>query len=383
MSQLKKSISLLLLAMLLVVSISMVKAQQPTPPLPDLDEEKLRELLEQATSGQPPPSELTEQEKVLRDKVVRFLTDVFRLDMSGYSTISVWSDKSPFGVFATFNFQSGENELRVTTEFKNGEELIRCKLSLVTDSSVFITPASSDALSTAKDTITSLQAFSAKEYLPTMRSMLNSVTELKNSTITANGFTQEIAVSENTVRISWAPYANGLSNSKSVLILEFGNGHLMFFCNLLDVYTIGSVEVKISEQEAIRIATEHARAYSWEVDNETISNFTIIESMVITDLSLQNRGNSTLYPYWNVWLPLDKMYPGGVTAFHVTLWADTGEVSFISPTGYYGDPNTSPSGDPSEPQAAYYVLAIALATAAAPMVLASYLVYKRKKTAKK
>jgi hypothetical protein len=391
-----KNVSLLLVLLALTASClvplfslaTTAKAQPPDlPPLPDLDEEQppridldpeeLRELFEKAKPYHPPPPELTEQEKVLRDKALSFLIDVAKLDTSSYN-VEVFlgplvpnCDKS-----LKFKFSSDESKIDATCHF-NGASLFCCMIYPLHDSSVVTTQKSSDVLTTAKDTLASLQAFSAKGYLPTMRSMLNSVTELKSSKITADGFTQEIAVSENTVRISWAPYANDLSNSKSVLILEFENGHLMFFCNHLDIYAIGSTEVKISEQEAICIATEHARAYSWEAGNETVSNVNVIDSPVIANLSLQNRGNNTLYPYWNVWLPLDKMYPGGVTAFHVTLWADTEEVSFISPIGYYGDPKANPS----QPQAPY-VLAIATTLTAATIVIASYIVYKKRKITK-
>lgn len=47
-------------------------------------------------------------------------------------------------------------------------------------------------------------------------------------------------------------------------------------------------------------------------------------------------------------LPLDKEYPGGVTAFRVTIWADTGEISYFTPIGFYGDPNAVASPEPQQ-----------------------------------
>ncbi|MFW6110966.1 MAG: hypothetical protein ACOC6H_02905, partial [Thermoproteota archaeon] len=142
---------------------------------------------------------------------------------------------------------------------------------------------------------------------------------------------------------SWRPFAHGLSNQQNQLLLKFEDGRLMHYADYLGIYEIGSSEVNISEEEAIQIAMDQARAFSWEAGNETVSNVTVLDSPVKASVSLQNRGNRTLYPLWDIRLPLDQLYPGGITGFHVLLWADTGEVQDITPIGFYGNPGTAPS----------------------------------------
>ena len=352
MNLLKKRISIFLLAVLIVIPlVNMVKTQQPTlpPSLTDLDEKKWNELMQKAQAH--PQSQLTEQDKILRDNALRFLIDVAKLNISSYS-IEVFVDNTPgpnYDKSVYFKFRSAESKVDVDCLIRNNS-VFWCTIYPVQGSPAFTTPKASDVLTVAKDALNSLQAFSAKDYLPTLRSMLDAVTELESSKTTVGDFTQEITVSGNVVRVSWEPFANGLSNPQNKLTLEFKDGNLMFFCDYLDMFKIGSAEVKISEQEAIQIAIEHARAYSWQVGNETVSNVNVLGSPIIANISLQNRGNNTLYPYWDIWLPLDKMYSGGVTAFHVGIWADTGEVAFISPIGYYGDPNIASSPHPTNQQ---------------------------------
>jgi hypothetical protein len=363
MSKMKKNFLTLSLAALLMASFASIASagRVPPPGYPSIT---------------PPP--LTEQDKLLRDIALSFLTNVATFNISSYS-VEVFVDNNPgpnYDKALNLKFISAESQVDMTCLFRE-KSLFWCTIYPVKGSPAFTTPKSSDTLSIAKDTLDKLQTFSTKDYLTTLRNMLNTVTELKSSKITTTDFTQEIAVSGSTVTISWEPFNNGLSNPQNKLYLEFENGNLRFFADYLGMFKIGSSEATISEQEAIKIALDHAKAYSWEQDGETVSNVNVLDSPIIANISLQNRGNNTLYPHWDIWLPLDKMYPGGVTAFHIGIWADTGEVAFISPLGYYGAPNTD-SSETQTPQATLdYGLSVAIVLIAATIVIASYLFIKR------
>ncbi|MEJ5327218.1 MAG: hypothetical protein WHU54_03080 [Candidatus Bathyarchaeia archaeon] len=383
MSEIEKNFVTLLFVTLLIASFASIASagRVPSPGMPLLT-----------------PTPLTEQDKLLEDISLRFVANVFRLNISSYyiEGVIVEGPGPNYDKSVYFKFRSAESKVDVDCLIRNNS-VFWCTIYPVQGSPAFTTPKASDVLTVAKDTLNSLQAFSAKDYLPTLRSMLDAVTELESSKTTVGDFTQEITVSGNVVRVFWEPFANGLSNPQNKLTLEFKDGNLMFFCDYLDMFKIGSAEVKISEQEAIQIAIEHARAYSWQVGNETVSNVNVLGSPIIANISLQNRGNNTLYPYWDIWLPLDKMYSGGVTAFHVGIWADTGEVAFISPIGYYGDPNTASSphptnqqpatqsnpANPTQPTSSQPVLdlglAIAIALIAGSAVIIGYLFRKHKR----
>jgi hypothetical protein len=327
---------------------------------------------------------LTEQEKILQDNALTFLTDVFELDLARYSITQVTAASAPVpnGVYIEFKFESSEGKLDVSSEFSNGK-LIWCKLYPVKVFPIYTTSKqSSDVINTAKGTLDRIQTFSAKEYLLTMRNMLDTVTELKGSEVTIGDFTQDIEVSENIVKMSWEPFANGLSNPQYKLYLEFKNGHLTQYANYLDIYKIGSSEVNISEAQAIQIATDHAKTFSYTQESDTVSNFTILDGIAMARISLDNRGSNTLYPFWSILLPLDEMYPGGVTAFSVGIWGDTGEIAYFTPVGSSGDPNAVPSESPEVTQPAPIPLEQIVAVVSALMAavaVTGYLLYKRKR----
>jgi hypothetical protein len=369
MTKNKEAITVLLLITLLIVCFATgVKAASP-PPLP--------------LPTNPP---LTEQEKTDQATALSFLNIVFAVDTSSYKIEDTIRTNSPTGEFMTFKFRSDTSSLDVTTQFTNGE-LTWCMLFPIKGSPAYIAPASSDVIATAKTILNQLQTLSGKDYLATIRASLDSVTALQNSKTTVSGFTQEILVKGSDITFTWEPYANGLSNSQNKLYLEFNSVHLVFFADFLGKYNVGTDDIKISQEEAIKTAMRYASSFSWEVGNETISNASVLDTPVIANVSMQNRGNSTLYPIWNIWLPLDKMYPGGVTAFHVSIWADTSELSAITPIGSFGDPNAvNPtattavkSAEESQSQTVNYTILIIFAILALIMAVASYHFYRRKR----
>lgn len=155
------------------------------------------------------------------------MTNVFGFSTSSYNLTEVVTSQSALGMFMTFKFRSVESRLDVGCEFRNGK-LVSCKLYPIEGDPVFIKPAASDALSTIKDTVARIQECSTKEYLPTIRSTLDTVSELENSKITVNDFTQEIVINENSVSVTWEPFVNCLSNQQNKLILEFEKGSSCF-----------------------------------------------------------------------------------------------------------------------------------------------------------
>jgi len=369
MSPLKKNFMTFVLTLLLVSSLASIASASGSPPpnTPQL-------------TKKPGPLPLTEQEIILRDKALNFLTSIFMLDISKYNVSEVITSESTLGMFVTLKLSSDDGKLDVGSIFRNSE-IIWCKLYTVEGSPAFINTASSDVLNAAKGTMDRIQAYLAKDYLQDMQSMLDTITELKNSKITTGNITQEIAIDENVVSIKWEHFTNNIRSQQNSLKLEFKNGNLMYYADYLGIYEIGSTDIIISEQKAIQIAIEHARAYSWQAGNETVSNVTVLDSPVITDISLQIRGNFTKYPLWEIWLPLDKVYPGGITSFHVLIWADNGKVAYITPIGFYGDPTAVPSEsqEGTLPAQAAPEYSLAIVTAAAIIVILGYLLFRRRR----
>ena len=152
------------------------------------------------------------------------------------------------------------------------------------------------------------------------------------------------------------------------------------FMNYLCLTTVGDAEVSVSEEEAISIAMEYAKGFSWKAgvdpDNMVeVKDFKILESPVKAELSMQPREALTLYPYWYVELYLDKVYPGGVSSIHVGLWADTGEVNYCQEMSYGGGlPPDDTETDTTTPPPDMTIIAAVAATAIV-IAIAAVLVY--------
>ncbi|MEM3055163.1 MAG: hypothetical protein QXM52_05615 [Candidatus Bathyarchaeia archaeon] len=175
---------------------------------------------------------------------------------------------------------------------------------------------------------------------------------------------------------------------------SFLEGALQTLNDQLRFYKVGSTTVNISKEEAIKIATDRAKNFSWKVGTDPnaieIKDFIIKNEPVSVELSLWAREPYTLYPHWRITLFLDKVYPGGVTGIQVGIWADTGEVHYIIPLSTGGGPlpepqpdSSTPSPEPEpEPQQPSspmeYGYAIIAVTMVAVTASCSYLYIKRK-----
>jgi hypothetical protein len=67
---------------------------------------------------------------------------------------------------------------------------------------------------------------------------------------------------------------------------------------------------------------------------------------VSAEVSMQPR-NGSLYPHWEIYLPLDKLYLGQVTSVRVMMWADTGEIDSFEASSTLGDPSSQDTTTPS------------------------------------
>ncbi len=145
--------------------------------------------------------------------------------------------------------------------------------------------------------------------------------------------------------------------------------------NHLCLTKVGSTEVKISEEQAVNIAKEYLKTFSWKANDGSeelveVKDFKVLASPVKAKLSMQPRESFELYPYWYVELVLDKVYQGSVNSIHVGLWADTGTVAYCQeisagaayPTETETNKNTPPIDIPTVAVISVAILAAAITT---------------------
>jgi hypothetical protein len=93
---------------------------------------------------------------------------------------------------------------------------------------------------------------------------------------------------------------------------------------------IGSTQINVSEQQAIQIALDYVKSFSWIVNGTKVSDVNVVESGISTMFVPHPRDASlALVPYWYLVLPLDHVYPGGISSISLGVWGDDGEVSNV------------------------------------------------------
>jgi DNA-binding transcriptional ArsR family regulator len=167
-------------------------------------------------------------------------------------------------------------------------------------------------------------------YMDEIKPLMDSVSNDGSSQIVGN------------VKLQFSSY-NGFAD---VLLMYTDNGtdfqakgiHLSYLNNILTefsdnwyLFKVGSSQVNISEDQAVLIAKNAAKSYSWSANGIQVTNFQVLENPVSAQFypKPQQSDVLTLYPYWYVTLYLDKTYPGGVNQIAVGVWADTGQISSI------------------------------------------------------
>ncbi len=295
-------------------------------------------------AANPEYSELTSPEKVLT-----VLEEVVGLDIARYSTDLEFYAQAPFLYFEVlpqedvkYTLESNESKLEVICAF--ADQKLRSLNIYINDGLPITTKPTTIPLEMAKDFLDKYPSYSEASYYSTMRSMLDSVEANKNTTKAVGDIKLEVTVTANRTDFRWNFCFNGVEATSKCVVLNFKDGFLKYFIDTWSLYTIGSTDLILSEEEAIEIAMNAAETYSWNVsmggDNPpvTVTEFNIM-GVFETELSLGNyptkdesRGGNplTLYPGWSVKLYFDKLYPGNVYGLDIGVWADTGEVNDIS-----------------------------------------------------
>ena len=266
------------------------------------------------------------------NKVLVFLKDVVKLDMSNYNATLVLgpflTNRSELGGLTETNgkyaLTYGTSKLDVLFVFTN-DILSWCLVTIMDGSPKYSEPLAANFSDVAKDFIQRYDAFTKDPNLSVDQSLLNDVDFSKNSSTAIGNLKIEITVRSFSSSLYVSNTFNGaVYNGFGV---TFENEDFRAFSDDRSYYKMGDPTVNISHQQAVDIALKRVETFSYSYGGKQISNFGIVKDHIAADLLTQSRYKPLeLYPYWRVSLPLDNLYPGSVNSIEVTLWADTGEV---------------------------------------------------------
>jgi len=269
------------------------------------------------------------------DKVLVFLRDVVHLDMTKYSatlegnTVEYRSDWG--GIveeILKYSLTYEGSKLDVTLRFRN-TTLSSYYLHVLEGTPYYSQLQPNNILDAAKNLLERYQTYSGASHLETMRNMLETVDETGDFETTSGDVKLIISTEANTLKIQFVYTSDNIDFQVKSVVLIFDNyGFLQSLSDDWSLFRVGSTEVNISKEEAINIAVEYAKDYSWTVNGEVINNFTLVTESASAELWPHPREEPlALIPYWYVTIHLDRVYPDRIDRVAVGLWADTGEVS--------------------------------------------------------
>ncbi|MCL2643557.1 MAG: hypothetical protein FWD52_08650 [Candidatus Bathyarchaeota archaeon] len=164
--------------------------------------------------------------------------------------------------------------------------------------------------------------------------MLNNIDLTKDTTIINENTKLTITTApwmglRSGITFKWAQVINGVEYTS--LTLTFDKDKCLFLSVEDDrtLYTIGDTSINISQEQAINIAVENLKNYSYEMaDGSIVKDFDVSSYGWIAELSTAPFDYVTyeLRPYWDIRIFFDEIYPGNVFAVSALIWANTGEI---------------------------------------------------------
>jgi hypothetical protein len=235
-----------------------------------------------------------------------------------------------------YNLKSTETEIQAAFAFVNGT-FYHFGLFIVKGSPLYSHAPPENILDKADDTLEKFYSFSKsfndmKETrdFDRMRNTLNTISKVDDQESRLDNIKLTATTERNITALKWMPIIDNVTFPG--ITMEFQKGTLVGIGDNWRIYKIGSVDINISEEEAINIAKRHLDNFSWSAriangDLTEVTNFEVVdEPLSIKLVTTRSREPLTIYPCWHMELYLDKEYPGHVNRISLAIWADTGEI---------------------------------------------------------
>jgi DNA-binding transcriptional ArsR family regulator len=267
---------------------------------------------------------------------INFLQQVTQIDTSHYQATllsNIVDQPSDLGGMLEqtmmYSLSSSDSKMDVYFRFRENE-LSWYQIIMLAGSPVYSQPQPYSALDAAKGLLGRLSIYENAGYLENMSSMLSLVSNaMQNMEITEGNIKLNVTVSGDITQIVMMYTENGVDFSPKCVSLTFENNDLTDLIDDYYLFTIGSTTVNVSSDQAVQLARNALKGYSWTVNGTTVSNFTVLSEPVSVVFHPNTKNGLALYPQWTVTLYLDKVYPGGVNSITVEVWADTGDIAQI------------------------------------------------------
>lgn len=305
----RKSIAILLVALLLIISTA---------------------ILAFAVFSFPPDSVTNSEDSQTVMKGLAFIENVLPIDTTQYN-ITLEKPVPSMNLNETYeerySLQCEKSTLMATCHYQNNT-LQFCFIS-VRNGSVILKNSYNNTIDAALGFLIRYQNYTNIGSTE-LTTMLQNIDSLEDKVLTSGNLSLTIKSGEfpqgtKTTSFSWRYVLNDCEYTG--LSLGFDNGTFAGFSDTRGLYKIGNTTMNVSMKQAVDIAKERIRNYTYEMPGGVwISNFNV--SATGAELRSTVREPYILHPFWQVRLYLNKQYPGSVTNLLVFVWADNGEVFY-------------------------------------------------------
>lgn len=228
-----------------------------------------------------------------------------------------------------YSLTSSISNLNVNFRFRNNH-FSRYELDMIESSPIFTQFQPNDVLQNAKFILARYKTYSGDAYLTNMSNLLATVNKVNNTVVTQGNMKLQITVSGGGVVFFWMYTEDGIDYQAKGLQMTFQNNVLTSMSDGYFLFTIGSTNLAISQEQAANIAKNYVKTLTWTIEGQQVSGFTVVDPPMSLQLVPHPRGNSvSLVPYWYIKMSLAKTYPGDINEVTVGIYADTGQVSDV------------------------------------------------------
>jgi hypothetical protein len=258
---------------------------------------------------------------------------------------------------------NADNRLQIEIEFIDSH-LVSYRLTSENGPAVLGTGNSLDVLKEAKETLGKYQAVFNATYSSQLATMTDNIASLDRAqTIETEPATLNFnpnASLGRSVTFMWN-YKNATRKSLGISINR--EGFLEWFRDMWGINKISNSQVKVSEQTALKTATENANAYAKQLGAK-VANVNVTFGYINSYPEARGGDPFVLYPSWDAQFTFGRPYSANaqgdcITGYFVGVWADTGEVRTAIPQGFWGQsPQPASNGGSLLPELGVVAVAI-------------------------
>jgi hypothetical protein len=197
---------------------------------------------------------------------------------------------------------------------------------------IYAEPQPFTVLDSAKWLLYKLNSYEDAPYLQEMNSTLFQFSEADRIEMTQGIMKFNMSISGSNAEMEWFYTENGVDFAQKGLKLVFENQALKELNDGYFLFKIGNTQIKVGSEEAIQIARNAVKDFTWNANGQVVFGFKVLQEPVSAVFQPAPREDPlALVPCWYITLYLDNVYPTSVTRIAVYVWADTGKVQQIKP----------------------------------------------------